>query len=160
MILPELPDSSRVWVYTANRELMPSEQSRVLNEMAVFTKEWKAHGAALSAGAAIIHNRYLILAADESAALASGCSIDASVRMLKAIGSEIGVDFFARTLVTYREADQASLTVPMHEFWALRKALRITDQTEVFNATAKSLGELRSMGWQPFAESWHAEMWR
>lgn len=160
MILPELPDYARVWVYTANRELTPSEQSHLLNEMHVFTGEWKAHGTALSAGVAFLHNRYLILAADESAARASGCSIDASVRALNSIGDELSIDFFVRTLVTYRHGAEQPTTAPIHEFWALRKAMRINDHTEVFNATAKTLGEVRLGGWQTFDQSWHAEMWR
>ena len=41
-------------------------------------------------------NRFLILAVDESQASASGCSIDSSVKFVKAMESELGTDFFNR----------------------------------------------------------------
>lgn len=159
MILSELPDHARVWIYTSGRALLAAEQQRLLNEMEQFTRQWKAHGAALNAGVGMLHDRYLILAADESHSSASGCSIDSSVRVLTSIGDELGVDLFVRTLVSYRDADGVH-TVPIRDFWALRKAGRIDDATEVFNSTAQTLGDLRNGGWQSFAASWHAEMWR
>ena len=159
MTFNELPPYARVWVYTASRELSPDEQAVLLQKMNQFTSEWKAHGTALSAGVDVLHNRYLVLAADESAAMASGCSIDASVRALKSLGNDLGVDFFVRTLVSYQD-DGSVVTVPVHEFWALRKANRISDDTLVFNATARTVADLSEGGWQTFADSWHAEMWR
>lgn len=159
MRLNEMPPHARVWVYTAGRELTATEQSRLLNDLLAFVSDWRAHGTALSAAADVLHNRYLVLAADESEALASGCSIDASVRALKAMGAELKVDFFVRTLVSYRQGDEV-ITVPVHDFWALRKAHRVNDDTLVFNSVAKTVGDLGADGWQPFSESWHAEMWR
>jgi hypothetical protein len=49
---------------------------------------------------------------------------------------------------------------PIHDFWARRKANVVHDETLVFNTLAATLGELRSKALLPFAESWHAEMWR
>ncbi len=159
MLLPELSNSARVWLYLADRELSPAEREALVERMRTFTNQWKAHGAALSAGAEVVFHRLLVIAADETNATASGCSIDASVNAIKTVGQQLGVDFFNRSLVPYGDTEQPTV-VPMHEFWAMRKAKLIDDDTLVLNSTASTLGALRETLFLPFSESWHAEMWR
>lgn len=159
MTLNTLSDTARVWIYTASRELTTDELTHVNAAMKNFVAEWAAHGVGLTAGFEVMHNRYLVLAADEAVVTASGCSIDSSVRAVKALGTDIGVDFFNRTLVGYEEEGQMRF-VPIHDFWARRKAKLVTDETLVFNALAATLGELREAPTVPFSSSWHAEMWR
>jgi hypothetical protein len=159
MSLHTLPDHARVWIYTADREISPAEHTHVNEYMTHFMRDWAAHGAGLKAGFALIHQRYLVLAADEATVAASGCSIDSSVRAIKDLGSKLGIDFFNRTLVGFQDGDQLRFT-PIHDFWARRKANLVTDETAVFNTLAATLGDLRRAELLPFAESWHAEMWR
>ncbi len=127
--------------------------------MAAFIAQWAAHGKKLAAGFEVRANRWLIVGVDEASENASGCSIDASVHRVKALGEELGVDFFNRTLVVWD--DHGALKVdPMHDFWARRKAGIVTDDTPVFNNLAANLGELRKAEMIRFSDSWHAEMWR
>jgi hypothetical protein len=96
MYFPEFNPQSKVWVYTANRKLNDSEQRFVLDEMKIFTESWAAHGSGLKADGVLEHGQFVILAVDESNVNASGCSIDSSVKFIKAIGQELKVDFFDR----------------------------------------------------------------
>lgn len=158
MILPQLPKHARVWIYQSNRILTDTESQATQAALDTFVKGWKAHGAALAGGAQVIENRWLVVAVDEMAAGASGCSIDSSVHAIQAIGAKLNIDFFNRTTVWWQE-DGAWKSEPMHDFWARRKAGLIHDDTPVFNQLAKSLGELREAFTIPFSESFHAEMW-
>lgn len=159
MNLNHLPDQTRIWIYQADRELTTSERQLVELEMKPFIDQWAAHGQPLSAGFEVRNNRWLIVGVDEVQAGASGCSIDASVHRIKAIGERIGVDFFNRTLVIWDDHGTQKCD-PMHDFWARRKAGIVTDETPVFNNLARTLGELKKGEMVPFKESWHAEMWR
>lgn len=156
--MSEMPDSARVWVYQASRFLSEKEMELVQQECSAFLAQWSSHGAQLDATFELIHSRILVIAADEHQAQASGCGIDKSVHFVKELGARIGVDFFNRTTVLYME-DGKVCDVPLHEFWGLRKALVINDDTVVFDTTIRTVGELRTEFQKPFSRSWHAEMW-
>lgn len=96
MYFPDFNPQSKVWVYTANRKLNDAEQKFVQDELKIFTNSWAAHGSGLKADGVIEYNQFIILAVDESDVNASGCSIDSSVKFIKAIGQELNVDFFDR----------------------------------------------------------------
>lgn len=159
MTLEQLSDEARVWIYQADRDLSEEEVRKINERLSAFTAGWQAHGKPLHAAADVLMNRWVVIAADEEVHAASGCSIDASVAEMRALSSELGIDFFNRTLVGWMEEEELRVA-PMHDFWARRKALLINDETTVFHNLAATLGELRAKTFIPFKESWHAEMWR
>ena len=106
----------------------------------------------------VLYDRFLIIVLDESAANASGCGIDKSVRFIKDLGENLNLDLFQRTVVYFRE--QASIrSNPIHEFWAMKKAGLIDGDTVLFDNTIQTLGDLRNRWEIPFMASWHQEMW-
>lgn len=96
MSLSNLSPSSKIWIYKSNRELTPSEQTLIREELDLFIPQWASHGNKLFGGAEVRENWFVILAVDETQAMASGCSIDTSVQFMKALGKELNVDFFDR----------------------------------------------------------------
>jgi hypothetical protein len=153
-----MPDHARVWIYVSDRELSQEEAAHAREETRRFVQQWSAHGSSLLAAGDLIHQRFLILAVDESQAGASGCSIDSSVHFVQKLGTELGVDFFNRMLAQY-ETDGRIAQVRLNELWAMRKAGVVTDQTIVYNNLVKDLGEWRKQWRSPFSDSWHATMW-
>lgn len=95
-IFPGLPGYSRVWIYSADRELSGTEKIYTKEKLKEFVEGWAAHGKGLMAAADVLFDRFIILAVDEQQVRASGCSIDSSVRFIKELGSELNVDFFNR----------------------------------------------------------------
>lgn len=155
-----LSDSARVWVYTASRPLSNTEIAALSNLLNVFVADWAAHGKSLEAGWSLeVDNRVLVLAVDESAHGASGCSIDASVAFLKNVAAEFGdLDWFDRHIIMYQNEGEWQ-EARLHHFWALRKAGQIQPHTPLCDTLATNLGEWRRHSIRPFAESWHQEMW-
>lgn len=158
-LLEDLPGHARVWIYQAERFLSESEVSGLAVAMSDFIDQWSSHGQKMDASAAVMHNRFVVIAADEAQAAASGCGIDKSVQWMKEMGSAMGIDFFQRTQVLYFENDELKET-PLHQFWAMRKAGLVSDETVIFDNTVKNLTELQSAWKVPFHRSWHAEMWQ
>lgn len=154
----ELPGESRIWIYQAERSLTAAEVTIVENKIRDFMQEWTSHGQKMEAAAELIHQRFLVIAADEQQALASGCGIDKSVHFVKSLGTELGIDFFRRTQIVYRDKDELRES-ELNLFWAQRKAGIILDSTVVFDNTIKKVSEMENKWEVPFAESWHAEMW-
>lgn len=159
MLASVLPKEAKAWVYQCDRELNPEELARLEAMLGEFVSAWKVHGKPLPAGFAIKYNRFVALFADESSEAVSGCSIDSSVAAMKKAGEAIGADFFNRQLMAWKEEGEVK-TAPMHQFWAMRKAGILNDDTIVFNNLVKSLAEFESHWEVPFSRSWHAEMFR
>lgn len=154
----EMPSEARVWLYQANRELTETEVAQVKNELTAFLEDWTSHGSSMDASFEVMFSRIIVVAADEGRALASGCGIDKSVRFLQSLGDKMNIDFFTRTQVLYAQGDDL-VEVPLHQFWGLRKALIINDDTVVVDTTVRTAGELLKSLKKPFGASWHAEMW-
>ena len=159
MISHNLPPHTRVWIYQSNRELSKLEADNLLSKALKFVDSWMAHGKPVHGNAEVRYNRFLILFADEEATMVSGCSIDSSVAFVKKISADLGLDFFDRKLIAFLENNDIKIK-PIHDFWALKKAGVIKDETLVFNNLVKDKQEFDSAWLGPFAKSWHAEMFR
>ena len=88
----ELPDHSRIWIYQANRSFTDAELEEISADLSLFLQQWTAHGSQLKAGFEIRYKRFLVIGLDQSAASASGCSIDASVHFIQQLEKKYGVD--------------------------------------------------------------------
>jgi len=151
-----MPDNARVWLYQASRYLSESEIDMLQTEVSSFLSEWTSHGVSMDAAFEIAHNRILVIAADESKA--SGCGIDKSVKCIQDLGNRLGIDFFQRTVVLFMKNEEWCES-QLHEFWGLRKALIVNDETQVLDTTVRSVGEYRAGFQKSFSRSWHVDMW-
>lgn len=134
--MENLPSSSNVWLYQADRELLSNEISFLESELTSFIKEWATHGTQLHGGFKIDSNRFVILAVNENIVPVSGCSIDTSVHKMKELGQKIGVDFFNRM----------NLFIRKEEEWKLVHISDLSSYKEwnLFNPMIKTLGELNN----------------
>jgi hypothetical protein len=153
--LGTLPDDARVWVFAAERALAPAEADAVLGTVDGFLGVWAAHGHPLRSARELRESRFLIIAVDEAAAGASGCSIDALVRQIRGLEGALGVTLVDHAPVIFREGG-AIRRVPRDEFAALARDGKVTPDTVVFDNTISRLAALRSGGWEgPASASWH-----
>jgi len=151
--LSTLPPNARVWVYAADRKLSSEEISQILAASDNFLNEWAAHGAELKASADILNDHFLIIAADESFQMASGCSIDTSFRFVQSIGQQFQVDFFNRMNISFWLDNEVRQFKMKDLNQAIRKG-QIDRQTVFFNQNIATLEELNS-NWRVKAEeSW------
>src|SRR5207253_8595983 len=88
--LSTLPDSSRIWIFAADRTLSAAESSELLAALDTYLATWKAHGAPVQAGRELRYDQFLIIAADPQVTAPSGCSIDDMTRTMKALGTKFG----------------------------------------------------------------------
>lgn len=151
----QVPDHGRLWVFPLSRELTGPERSDVLAEVDAFLGQWAAHGVPLQSGRDFRDGRFLLVAVDEDAESPSGCSIDALVNRLRAIGLELGVSFIDHAPVWYRSADGVH-SVSRPEFKKLGAAGEVSRDTHVFDTSLTRVSELRAdMLERPASETWH-----
>ena len=147
----ELPDESRIWVYQAERELTLEEQQLVLQVSRTFIDQWATHGQPLI-GSCQVKDRYFIIIAVDDRQLPSGCSIDASVGLIRDLGNKLGVDLFGRTNVPLW-VDNKVVTSPLAELKQLMKSGNISQDTLLINTLVEQKGSLSD--WKvPLRESW------
>ncbi len=152
-----LPDSSRIWLYQANRPFREEDISDIREKVRRFAQSWVSHNRQLRAHGDVLHKQFILLAVDESQADASGCSIDKSVYFLKELQADYGVDLFDRMAFTYKEGDKVQ-TARREEFVRLYQEGKINDDTLVFDNLVSNKGDFESSWLKPLKNSWHKRM--
>lgn len=154
-----LPGSARVWIYQSSRELSDDEVLRINNLLSDFLRQWTSHARKVIAEGIVLYNRFLILAADESAFAVSGCSIDASVNFIRQLERQFHTDFFNRLAIAYRE-NGAVKTADKPVFQQMIDQGLINHQTVVFNNLVSTVNDFKQHWEVPLARSWHAKFFR
>ncbi|MEX0968251.1 MAG: ABC transporter ATPase [Bacteroidia bacterium] len=144
----------KLWIYQADRKFTDDEATAIAQKLRKFTANWAAHGQALKAQAAVMHNLFILLQVDEARAKASGCSIDSSVALMREIESEYHVNLFDRQQVAYKQNDEVHTTT-LQELPQLFSTGKLTENTLVFNNLIQTPNELERSWAVPLKESWH-----
>jgi hypothetical protein len=152
-----LPSDARLWVFASERPLDAGEQARLLEIVDDFLADWRAHGTPLAAARDWRYDRFLLIGVDESAAGASGCSIDAMVHRLAGLERALGVALLDHGPVLFRREDRIE-RLPRPAFADLARRGDVSPETIVFNNTVTRVADLREGRWEtPASSSWHAK---
>ncbi|HKJ48365.1 MAG TPA: hypothetical protein VJ973_04715 [Christiangramia sp.] len=147
MLVPfeSLADSSRVWIYQANRSFTEEEIQEISNKLDTFIEKWTSHGADLQASYEIKYKRFIIIALDQQLNAATGCSIDASVQFIQQLEKEYNVDLLDKMNVSYKQGEfiaYKSLT----DFRKMAKQKAVSPNTIVFNNLVNNKAEYLQTG--------------
>jgi hypothetical protein len=149
----KIQNSSRIWIYQANRPFNSEEAKIISDALLTFTESWLVHGSPMQASFTLEYDRFVVLAADEDANAASGCSIDDSVRTFKKLGDVLTIDFFDRTLVAFKK-DEHVFTIASSELKSKLSEGAWNSDMLVFNNLVNTKRDL-TQGWLiPAASSW------
>ncbi len=158
-IYDSLPDTTRVWIYQCNHSFSTEETEAIEQQIKHFTEQWVSHNQQLKAHGVIRHQQFIILMVDESAAGASGCSIDKSVHFVQDLEKQFGINLFDRMTFTYEQNGQVQ-TAGKEELSQMYRDGIVNDQTFVFNNLVKNKAELEREWRIPIGESWHKRLLR
>ena len=156
MLVPfeTLPDSSRVWIYQANRSFNEQELQEIREKLDAFIEQWTAHGSNLKASYEIKYNRFITIALDQEINKATGCSIDASVNFIQHLEKEYDVDLLDKMNVSYKQGDFVAYK-SLSDFRKMAKDRAVSPKTIVFNNLVNNKAEYLSDWEIPASESWH-----
>jgi len=151
-----LPDQARLWCFGTARRLDNRQMERLRDSMADFVSRWTAHRSDLRAGFTLLHGHFLLVAVDESAAGASGCSIDALMGRLRSLGTALDVDFLDSMPVWFRNPSGRIGTVSRAGFTDLGRSGDVSASTRVFDLTLTKMADLRAGRLEAAAgDTWH-----
>ena len=149
-----LEDAARVWVYQSSREFSENEVKEIGSKIEAFLINWRRHGDDLKASFKIKYNHFIIIAVDENFNEVSGCSIDASVNLMKQLEKEFSIDLTNRLNIAFKDNLNINV-VSMVDFQKYAKQEKITSKTIVFNNMVTSKLDFEQNWEVPADKSWH-----
>lgn len=150
----ELPDTSRVWIYQANRSFSETEIAELNTRLEEFISTWTAHGANLNASFEIKYKRFIVIALDQKFNAASGCSIDASVNFIQQLEKDFNVDLLDKMNVSYKQGEHIAYK-NLIDFRKMAKEKAVSPNTIVFNNLVNNKAEYLNEWEVPASDSWH-----
>jgi hypothetical protein len=151
----QLSDQARVWIYKSAQPFTAEQAATAGRRCLAFAADWMAHGAPLCAAAEVMADRFVVLAVDERQALASGCSIDSSLRFIQQLEAELGLSLTDR-LVVVHERDGALHSCRADEVESLLKQGLLTPDTLVYDDLVTTVGDLKARFRVPLRHTWMA----
>lgn len=148
------PDS-KVWVYQSSRLFTLSEALELESLLNKFSAEWRSHGAEVNAYCNLFFGQFVVLMADETQVGVGGCSTDSSVRFVKELGQQFGVDFFNRTNLAFLIKDKIQ-ALPLNQLQYAFDNGFIDSDTLYFNNLVQTKQQLENNWIIPVKESWLA----
>jgi len=147
----DMPFESKVWIYQSDRDFRDAEVQGIRQRMREFMEDWTAHGNTLKAFGDVYYNRFLVIMVDESIAVASGCSIDKSVHLVKEISSAFEVNLFDRLSIAYMQGSDV-FVVSKAEFQQKMESKELNENTVVFNNLVNTKTTFENMWKVPLKE--------
>ena len=150
-----LPETSRVWIYQANRSFTEDELSEIKTRLIEFVGKWSSHGKDLQAGFEIKYKRFIVIALNQELNTASGCSIDDSVGFIQQLEKDYNVDLLDKMNVSYKQGEFIAYK-PLTDFRKMAKEKAVSKNTIVFNNLVTNIAEYKENWEVPASDSWHS----
>jgi hypothetical protein len=149
-----LPETSRVWIYQANRSFSDNELEEIKGKLDVFIENWTAHGSDLQSGYSIEYKRFIVVALNQNLNVATVCSIDASVHFIQQLEKEYNVDLMYKMNGSYKQGEYVAYKTLL-DFKKMAKQKAVSKNTIVFNNLVTNIAEFKENWEVPASESWH-----
>ncbi len=154
-----LPDDARLWCFGVEPKPAAPRAGHLVEALKVFVESWTAHRRDLVAAVDLWHDRFLLVALDEGAAGASGCSIDALMGLLRELERSLELHLTDTSPVWYRDAEGQIRSSDRETFRRLAAEGSIGPGTKVFDLTITDLGTARATRLErPASDSWHSRL--
>lgn len=159
-LFPRLSDASKLWIYAADRPLTAAEQAHLREMLAAFFDGWTSHRRPVLGDAAVLHDRFLVIAGEIPGGDVSGCGIDKMVHQVEAAATQQGYQWMPPLDIFYA-GDDGVRGVPRAAFRQLARDGAVDAETVVYDLGVDTLGALRAGAFErPAGAGWHARVFR
>lgn len=149
----QMPAHARIWIYQIDRQLTEQEVNEISTLLEGFISTWQAHGKDLKASYQIPYGRFIVIAADQEFYQPTGCSIDASVAIIRQIEQQYSLNLFDRMAVAFKGKNGIE-TFRMNEIKSLATAGNLAAEQITFNNLVENVGQFTSAWEIPAKETW------
>ncbi len=153
--LATMPAHTRVWVYKSAMPFTPAQQQQLLARGQAFAGAWKSHGEAVPAAFAVLHDHFVVIAADLLGMTICGGAIDGSVQFIKQVETDLGLQLTDRMVVLYQR-DGVTNACRVGEVETLLKNGTLGPDTPVFDDLVATKADLETRFRTPLRSTWMA----
>jgi hypothetical protein len=148
-----MPPSARIWIYQSDRPFEEQEKTWIISKLVGFCNQWNTHGVSMPTSFEIKHDRFVIMAVDESKGGASGCSIDSSIRVLREIENELQLNLLDSGKISYFGKDNIKVAM-LPEIKKHIQEGELQAESKVFNPSVNTKADLDKDWVVPANRSW------
>jgi hypothetical protein len=105
------PDSTRLWFYTADQELIGERAEKITEAAKEFLQGWSAHGAPLQASMELVHPCILVLAVFPGTQ-PSGCALDKVSGFIGKLEQDFSLNLRQRNRMAFVFSEGVSVAEP------------------------------------------------
>jgi hypothetical protein len=156
MLVPfeSLSETAKVWVYPASRKFYKNEITEVEDKVNNFVSHWKETDANFKASYRFLHNRFVIIAAEDSEIQLTNQDLDQVVGFVLQLQSEYELELLDRMNVCFKQGEFVQYK-EIKEFKKLLKNKSVSNKTIVFDNLIQTKEELEHFWEVPITESWY-----
>lgn len=145
---------NKLWVFQSKRYFNNVETTEIKKTVKEFLKNWLSHGSFLDAEIEIIENRFIKIIVHQKKVFASGCAIDAMIKIIKQIDDRYyQLELLNRTLISYKK-DCQIITISISELKQKIKNKDLNKEDLIYNLSVNSQKEYDQKFIQKIGESW------
>ncbi|MBP8823895.1 MAG: hypothetical protein KBH07_09635 [Flavobacteriales bacterium] len=153
--LATLPAHARVWVYKSATRFTPEQRAVLLERGKAFTAAWNSHGEAVPVAFDVLHDHFVVIAADLLDMTICGGAIDGSVQFIKKLENELGLQLTDRMVVHF-ERNGTIQACRVQEVETLLKSAELGADTPVFDDLVATKADLDTRFRTPLRNTWMA----
>ena len=101
----EIPEDAKVWVYPSSRKFYPNEIEVIEEKIKKFIESWKSDDTSFKASYKFLHNRFIILTADDIATELSNADIDTSISFILSLQETHEVALLDRMNICFKQGE-------------------------------------------------------
>lgn len=153
LIPKEFAPSSRIWIYQSNRLFTNEENQQLQFLLNQFAENWKSHSLPVKGFGCVLFNRFIVLMADETHTIVSGCSTDSSVHFIRRLETQFHASLFHREHLAFIINNEIKL-LPLLTLHDAFENGTITPNTLYFDNTVSTKEDFMQHWLIPVKNSW------
>ena len=156
MLVPyeSLSDDAKVWVYPASRKFYTSEIQNVAAAIESFVKNWKKNDESFSASYQFLHQRFIVLVADDSESPLKREELDAAVGFILDLQNQYEMELLDKMNVCFKQGEYVQYK-ELKEFKKLLKNRAVTGKSIIFDNLVSNNYDFKNHWEIPIEESWY-----
>ena len=150
----DISDNAKVWVYPSSRKFYPTEIEEVENQIKSFIENWKIEDETFKASYQFLHNRFVVLVADDSENPLTNKDLDEAVSFIFKLQNKYDVQLLDRMNVCFKQGQ----FVQYKELKGFKKLLKnkgITGKTIIFDNLVANNYDFKNFWEVPIEDSWY-----
>lgn len=150
----EIPEDAKVWVYPSSRKFYPNEIEAIEEKVKTFIESWKSDDETFKASYQFLHNRFVVITADDIATPLKNIDIDASVSFILGLEQEYEIALLDRMNVCFKQGEHVQYK-DLKDFKKLLKNKALTGKSIIFDNLITTKQDFENFWEIPIEESWY-----